>query len=423
MPFSNVASPVISPPHPIELSNGLTVIHQYLPAATAVAVDVWVKAGTRTEPEQWHGIAHFLEHMIFKGSARTGPGEFDELLESCGGIANAATSHDYAHFFLTIAPEYLSTVLPVFADILLHAAIPDGEFEREREVVLEEIRGCHDDPDWCGFRALSETVYGPATYGRSILGTESQVRQRSVAEMRCFHRSHYQPEKMTVAIVGAMPEEPAIALISEAFCHFPQPSDCPLRSALTPSVLTTVERATLHLPRLEEARLSLAWPTPGVEDLEAAIALDILAVALGGGRTSRLVRDLREEKQWVWDIDCEFSLQQASGLFGINAWLNADALEPVEAEIREHLQRIHEHGIRTDELARIKRLLLNEYVFGTETPAQLASLYGYYHTIATVTIAADYPQQIQAATCEHVQGIAQKLITCDRYAVTTLIPA
>lgn len=423
VPSPNVALPAISPPHPIELSNGLTVIHQYLPTTTAVAVDVWVKAGTRTEPEQWYGMAHFLEHMVFKGSARIQPGEFDGLIESCGGITNAATSHDYAHFFLTIAPEYLSTVLPVFADILLNAAIPEEEFEREREVVLEEIRGCHDDPDWHGFRALSETVYGKTTYGRSILGTESQVRQRSVTEMRRFHRTHYQPENMTVAIVGAMPEAQAIALVSEAFCQFPSRADCPTRSTQSSPVLNTVERATLHLPRLEESRLALAWPTPGVQELESAIALDILAIALGGGRTSRLVRDLREEKQWVWDIDCEFSLQQASGLFTINAWLDADTLEPVEAKVVEHLQQIHDCGIQAKELARIKRLLINEYVFGTETPAQLASLYGYYHTIAAVTIAADYPQQIQAATCEQVQAIAQKLIPCDRYAVTTLVPA
>ncbi|MGB0561303.1 MAG: M16 family metallopeptidase [Spirulinaceae cyanobacterium] len=405
------------------LRNGLTIIHQSLPTTPAVVVDVWVRAGARAEPDDWYGMAHFLEHMVFKGSATIAPGEFDELIEHRGGMTNAATSHDYAHFFIAVAAEHLPTVLPAFADILLNAAIPDHEFERERAVVIEEIYGCQDDPDWLGFQALSETVYAASPYGRSILGTEQQVRQRSPHQMRCFHRTHYQPENMTVAIVGDLDFERAIALVSEAFCTFPVRSECPPTTIQAIPTLETIKRTTLRLPRLEQARLTLAWTAPGIDPLDPAIALDILAVVLGGGRSSRLVQQLREDQQWVWDISCEFSLQQDSSLFTVNAWLETEQLERVEAAIVAQLRQVQREGIAPEELSRTQRLLTNEYAFSTETPGQLASLYGYYQTIAEAALATEYPQRIQAITLEQVQAVAQTYITPDCYVVTTLIPA
>lgn len=404
------------------LSNGLTLIHQLLPTTATVVVDVWVRAGTRTEPDDWPGMAHFLEHMVFKGSPDIAPGEFDWLIENRGGMTNAATSHDYAHFFITVATEHLSAVLPAFADILLNAEISELEFERERDVVIEEIYSCQDDPDWLGFQALCESVYGSSPYGRSILGTEQQIRQRSPHQMRCFHRTHYQPENMTVAMVGDIDYHRALALVSEAFCNFPVRSECPHTSVQDLPPLNQVKRTTLQLPRLEQARLTLAWLAPGIEQLDQAIALDILSVILGGGRSSRLVRELREEQQWVWDIDCEFSLQRDTSLFTINAWLEVDQLERVENTIVEHLQRLHHQGVQSGELARTQRLLTNEYAFSTETPAQIAGLYGYYQTIADATLAVEYPERIQVTTAEQLQAVASQYLSPDCYAVTTLKP-
>ena len=147
------------PANIFELERGLTVIHQHIPATPVVVADVWVRAGAIAEPDEWSGMAHFLEHMIFKGSERIATGLFDQIIENNGGFTNAATSHDYAHFFITTAAQYLPETLPHLADILLHPAIPEAEFLREREVVLEEIRSCYDDPDWIAFHALCETLY------------------------------------------------------------------------------------------------------------------------------------------------------------------------------------------------------------------------------------------------------------------------
>jgi zinc protease len=402
------------------LDNGLTVIHQHLNATPAVVVDVWVKAGARAEPEEWPGIAHFLEHMIFKGSQRVAPGEFDFRLENSGGIANAATSHDYAHFFITTAAQNLPEVLPYFADILLHATIPDEEFVREREVVIEEIRSCQDEPDWLGFQALCDSLYQCHAYGRSILGTEEQVRERSPNQMRCFHRTHYQPENMTVAIVGDVEQELALSLIDRSFRNFSPRSECPSSPMIAKPPMTGIRRSELRLPRLEVARLLMAWTGPGVEQLQTAFGLDLLSVLLAGGRSSRLVRELREERHLVFDIASEFSLQQDSSLFTVAAWLSPQDLEQVEAIICDRFSQLQHRFIEEAELSRCQRLLCNDFAFSTETPSQLAGLYGYYNTIASAELSVTYPAKIQQMQVEDLQSIAQRYLTPDKYAVTVM---
>ena len=166
------------------LDNGLTVIHQHTPAMPVAAVDVWVKAGSVLEPDEWAGMAHFLEHMIFKGTTKIAPGRFDREVEHRGGITNAATSYDYAHYFIATAAQHLEETLPYLAEILLNAAIPDDEFDRERDVVLEEIRQSYDSPDCVAFQVLSETVYQRHPYGRPILGDEETLMARSPDEMQ-----------------------------------------------------------------------------------------------------------------------------------------------------------------------------------------------------------------------------------------------
>jgi zinc protease len=317
--------------------NGLTVIHQHLPATPVVVADVWIKAGVTAEPESWSGMAHFLEHLIFKGSPDVGVGEFDWIIENTGGVANAATSHDYAHFYLTTAASHLPQTLPCLADILLHASIPDEEFIRERDVVLEEINSCYDDPDWIGFQALCRDLYQRHPYGRSILGEKELLLQHTSNQMRCFHRTHYQPENMTVVIVGGMELEAALSLVDDCFSRFRVRSECPpvLVEAEPPAI--AIRRQELYLPRMEQARLLMGWIGPGAENLTEAIALDLISVILTGGRSSGLVRELREEEQLVLDIGSDFSLQKDSSLFTVGAWLEAEHLSSVEAKICDRL--------------------------------------------------------------------------------------
>ncbi len=405
------------------LSNGLTIIHQYLPATPVVVTDVWVKAGAIAEPPEWSGIAHFLEHMIFKGSPNVMVGEFDRTIENTGGIANAVTSYDYAHFYLTSAASHVAQTLPPLADILLRATIPDEEFIREREVVIEEIYASNDDPDFLGFEALYQNVYQRHPYGRSILGDKDILLEHTPDRMRCFHRTLYQPENMTVVMVGGIEQEAILALVNDNFSDFSARSQCPpvIVEAEPPKV--TINRQELHLPRIQQARLLMAWICPGSQHLEEAIALDAIALILAGGRSSGLVRELREEKQLVMDIDCNLSLQKDSSMFAISAWLEVENLELVESIIGDRLERLQHDLIPELEIDRAQRQLINDYIFSTETPNQLASIYGFYQIVATASEATLYPQIVSKLHPEVLQAIARRYLSPERYAITVVKPA
>lgn len=400
----------------------MTVIHQHLAATPVVVVDVWVRAGAIAEPDDWSGMAHFLEHMIFKGTSRLAPGVFDSVIENRGGMTNAATSHDYAHFFITTAAEYLEDTLPALAEILLNAGIPDDEFDRERDVVLEEIRQSYDNPDFLGFQALMESVYQCHPYGRPILGTEEQLMLYTPSQMRSFHRYHYQPENMTVAIVGGVSKERALELVSQSFERFSPPLECPLNQAEAEPPLAEIRRQKLYLPRIEQARLMMAWTGPGVEQLRSAYGLDLLSVLLASGRSSRLVRELREEQRLVQNINSSFSLQRESSLFTISALLEPEHIELVEALICEAIKDLQTITVSEVELERYQRLLCNDYAFSTEAPSQLAGMYGYYNTIAEAKLSVTYPEQIKSFDPAEIRHLARQYLSPERYAVTILQP-
>jgi zinc protease len=408
--------------HHCQLENGLTLIHQQIVTAPVVTVDVWVRAGASLEPEPWAGMAHFLEHMIFKGTDRLAPGMFDQVIESRGGVTNAATSHDYAHFFINTAAQDLPETLPCLADLLLNAAIPDDEFDLERDVVLEEIRQSLDDPDGLGFQALMETLFPSHPYGRPVLGHADGLMQRSPDEMRCFHRAHYQPENMTVVVVGNVSWDVTIDLIHRHFSRFACRAICPRPDLVMEPPMTEIRRQELGLPHLGSARLMMAWTGPGASELRSAYGLDLLSVILSGGRASRLTRELREERQLVQDISSSFSLQRDSSLFVITAWLEPAHLDPVEAIIGDRLAELAAVPVSEAELCRYKRLLCNDYAFSTETTSQMAGLYGYYSTIAQPELSMVYPKLIQAIESDELQQLADRYLSPRRYAATIVRP-
>lgn len=401
------------------LESGLTLIHQELSASPVAVVDIWVRAGAMAEPQKGSGMAHFLEHMIFKGTSKLAPGVFDWTIENQGGLTNAATSHDYAHFFITTAAQTLETTLPFLAELLLNAAIPDQEFERERDVVLEEIRRAQDNPDWQGYQSLIKSIYQQHPYGEPVLGTPETLMQQSPAQMRAFHQAHYQPEQMTVVIVGGVPQPAVLDLVSRSFDFPPRPAAISAAATVV-SPLDEIRRQALSFPRLEQARLMMAWTGPGVEQLEDAYGLDLISVVLAEGRTSRLVSELREQKGLVQGISSSFSLQRDSGLFAIVAWLEPQHLATVETLICDRLEALITTAISASELARGKRLLCNDYAFSTESANQIAGLYGYYSAIARADLAVSYPEIIQNLKAEDLQRLAGQYLSPRRYAVTTL---
>ncbi len=409
-----------------QFKSGLTLIHQEMTTA-AVTVDIWVQAGAIAEPQNWSGIAHFLEHMIFKGTDKILPGQFDAIIESQGGVTNAATSHDYAHYMFTIAATNFASTLPHLIEMLLHASIPDQEFDQERSVVLAEMHQAMDNPDWLAYQEVVQAAYGQHPYGRSVLGSEEVINNLTPQDMRKFWGDRYRPELMTIAVVGAVSLAETEQVINQAFnfgdyagATHSNPVSAPI------PVIRGIQRQTIYLPRLQHSRLTMAWLGAGINDLEAACGLEIISVILAEGRTSRLVRTLREELGWVQDIGSGFALQREPGLFTVNAYLDSTFLEPVEHKIREEIYQFSEVLVTDQELQRAKRSLSNNFAFGLESPNQLASFLGYHGMLGCkdfcINWSTAYVGIVNKLTAAALQSLAQKYLSPDHYIVTSAIP-
>ncbi len=416
---NNSDNTLISDLNLISLDNGVTLVHQQIFSSAVVVADVWVNAGVTSESESLSGMSHFLEHMIFKGTKNILPGEFDYLVESKGGFANAATSYDYTHFFLSTASDYLAEILPYLSEIILQPQIPDRDFYIERDVVLEELSSTIDDPDWIIFQSLLHSIYQHHPYRRSVLGEKPFLMSHTPEQMRTFHQTHYQPHNLNVVLVGNISQEEAVSLVETNFQNFPTPvteSIAVNRFDSEPPIVST-RRQKLFLPRLEQSRIVMGWMTSGIEDLEGAIALDMLSLILASGRSSRLVRELREEEQIVMSIGCDFSLQKYSSLFTITAYSCIDNLEEVETKIRNHIQQLRQQPVSASELSACQKSLCHDYIFSTETPEQLASLYGYYHILESANLALKYPEIVNNLSAEKLQQYACQYLSSEYYAV------
>ena len=413
----------------LKLNHGLTLIHQEISSAAVVSVDIWVNAGATSDPVGAAGMAHFLEHMIFKGTEAIASGEFDLAIETEGGSSRAATSHDYAHYAFTVAANQFPKTLDYLAQMLLNAKIDKEAMEQERLVVLEEWRQANDDPDWVAYQHLMTTAYGAHPYGGSVLGNEESIRNITAVQMRDYHRSHYIPSQMTVAIAGAVDRDAAIEVVNNAFRNnFADRLDhCqePMATVAATVAITGINRQTMSLPRLSQSRLNLAWVGVGVDSFVEAIQLELLLTVLVEGRSARLVQQLVAERGWVQDIAGSFSLQQAPSLFTIAAYLDAEYLDLVEAHIIEQVQDLRDRPLPLSELNKAKRSLNNNFTFALESPSQLASFLGYHGLLGCESLCRDwstaYCAIVRNTEAEDLQHLAQKYLSTQNYVVTRLI--
>ncbi|MEO0854595.1 MAG: pitrilysin family protein, partial [Cyanobacteria bacterium J06648_11] len=210
-----ISSPLTAPVR--RLGNGMAAIVHSLPVSSAVAVDVWIETGGRHEPSALLGVSHFLEHMVFKGSDRVGPGMLDRAIEHRGGMTNAATSQDYTHFYFTVAASDLADTLPYLAEVVTRASIPADEFERERQVVIEEILRSEDNPDRRAYTLMLNAAYQNHPYRRPVLGTVESLNALTPEMMRAYHRSWYQPDHMSVVVVGQVDTDETFDLLEQHF--------------------------------------------------------------------------------------------------------------------------------------------------------------------------------------------------------------
>ena len=346
------------------LPNGLRVVTEHMPGLASAAVGVWVCAGGRDERESECGVAHFLEHMAFKGTERRSALEIAEAIEDVGGYMNAYTSRDATAYYARVLGEDVPLALDVIADILLAPAFAPEEIEVERGVILQEIGQALDTPDDIVFDWLQEAAYPGQPFGRPILGPAERVERFGRADLARFVDEHYAPGQMILAAAGDVDHDALMRLAERHFGHLaPRPAPAP-----APAVFRGGE--IRRDKPLEQAHMALAFEAPSYHD-PLLYAAQVWSVALGGGMSSRLFQEIREKRGLCYTIFAQAGAHADTGCLTIYAGTGGDALGDLTALTFDELARAAE-DLSEAEIARARAQMKAGLLMGLESPSNRA---------------------------------------------------
>ena len=382
------------------LPNGVRCVAAEMPEAPLTCLDLWCRAGSFTEIAGEEGMAHFLEHMVFKGSDRLEAGAFDLAIEALGGSSNAATGFDDVHFHVLIPPDQSQQALDLLLDLVLHPALEQESFRLEREVVLEEMAQYADQPDEQVLQQLLKHGCPDHPYGRPILGKRSSLLAMEPEAMRTFHQRRYRGQHCCLAISGPKARALRATIESSALAQLPPDPSTPTE----PKALRLQPgRHTLELARLESARLLMLWRGSTADDQDWVMGADLATTLLGEGRRSRLVAQLREELRIAESVDMDLSVLEQGCLMTLEISCEPDDLEQVEAAVHEQLEQAERFSAA--ELARGRQLVGNGLRYSLESVGQVAA------QAASQTL-WNRPQEL-LQPLQHLQGWSEERLSAE----------
>ncbi|MEM0906291.1 MAG: pitrilysin family protein [Pseudomonadota bacterium] len=322
------------------LPSGLTVATDHMAHVDSAALGVWVAAGARSEAPPEHGVAHFLEHMAFKGTRRRTARQISEAIETVGGEINAATSIETTAYHARVLADDVPLALDILSDIVTEPLFATDDIERERNVILQEIGAAEDVPEDRAFDAFPETAFRAQPLGRRILGTRGSVEGIDEGALRGFFKRHYHSGAMTVVAAGAIDHDAFVDAASEAFSGVPDASETDRSKAAYTGGHYTEDADTV------ECQWLLGYEGRAASHPSAVVA-QLAAVVLGGGMSSRLFQSLREERGLVYDTSAFHWAFADTGLFAIHFATEpatvAAAAEVVAAELQSAARNVDDN--------------------------------------------------------------------------------
>ncbi|MCB1463824.1 MAG: insulinase family protein [Nitratireductor sp.] len=347
-----------------KLANGLTVVSEEMPHLESAALGVWVKAGARHERREQHGVAHLLEHMAFKGTARRSAARIAEEIENVGGEVNAATSVETTAYYARVMKEDVPLAVDILHDILAHSTFDTGELKREQHVILQEIGAANDTPDDMVFDLFQDTAFAGQPIGRPILGTPETVSGFGPDDLRDYLSAHYRGPNMVLSAAGAINHEALVAQASELFADFADDAPPPPQRAFYSGGETAVQR------EFQEAQLLLGFEGRAYHARDF-YASQLLATVLGGGMSSRLFQEVREKRGLCYSIYAFHWGFADTGTFGIHAATGEEDLKELMPVIIDELKRASE-TISDAEVDRARAQIRSSLMMSMESPAARA---------------------------------------------------
>ncbi|MBI2027528.1 MAG: insulinase family protein [Deltaproteobacteria bacterium] len=406
----------------LKLSNGLTLVSECIPQSSIVSVQAWMQVGSAQEITGEEGMAHFFEHMIFKGTKKRKVGEIAQSIESRGGDINAYTSFDQTVYHITISSRHINLALEILADAIQNSSFDKQEIEREKLVVFEEMKRSHDNPRDIAGEHLFKTVFTTHPYRNPILGSEKTVGNLTQDKLFAFHRKWYRPKHTTLIVTGNFQEDRLVETVKELFpdssSHSQDKNTANASEPLQSEPRMAFTNFNTHL-----SHYHLGFPIPGIKHEDIPV-LEVLASVLGQGDSSRLFQALKSERRLVTAIHSGlFSLKDA-GIFLVSSILDSSYEKKMLAVVKDEIDKIKNELIQTSELQRVKINIESESIFEKETSDGVAKKLGFYSTyFGDLKYEEEYLNSIRRTSPQDVQKVAQKYLDFSRLNCIGVVPA
>ncbi|MDZ7316962.1 MAG: insulinase family protein [candidate division KSB1 bacterium] len=349
-----------------KLDNGIRVVSERMPFVRSAAVGLWVAAGSRDETAENNGIAHFIEHMLFKGTLHRSAREIAACLESRGGALNASTGKETTSYTAHILAEDLAYAVDVLADLILFPKFDPQDIELEKQVVLAEMAESFDDPEELVFDYFYQNIFTDHPLGLFVYGRPETVKAFSRGDLADFKQRNYTPENIVAAAAGLVEHEQFVELVEKAFADFPAAEKSSRRNGLMKAPLPYVPH---RLASIHQAHICYGARTFGIDD-ERKYALALLDALLGGGMSSRLFQNIREKYGFTYSVYTFADLMQDTGVFG--AYLACDKAK-VDRSIellKEEIEKIKDGDLSEKELEEAKAQVRGHLIIGMESPGR-----------------------------------------------------
>ncbi len=402
-----------------KLDNGQTVVIQEVRNNPIVIIDTWIKTGSIDENDENNGVAHFLEHLFFKGTKNHQPGDFDKILETKGAINNAATSKDFTHYYITIPSKDFDMAMGLHADMMMNPLIPRNEMEKERKVVLEEINKDLTSPSKILYENLVSMLYKTHPYKRKVIGKSEVIETITRDQVFNFYNAHYSPANMVTIVVGDVDSEYALEKIKQNFnSQYTKPEKNVY--AKEPQ-LTTQAKKVAYIPT-ESGYMAIGFRGVSINDKDS-YALDVLATILGEGRSSVLNQVLKEKKRLAFSVDTGNSTMRDDGMFYVMANFEPEKCKAVQDAIFAEIKKIQENGVTEEQLKFAQNIIERNTYYSRESITNIATEIGY-----TVALTDDmkfydkYLDNIKAVNAAAVKRVAEKYLGVDKSAVSVVMP-
>ncbi|MFC1743744.1 M16 family metallopeptidase [Candidatus Riflebacteria bacterium] len=407
-----------------KLPNGLTVIIKEVKNSPVVSFNTWVRVGSIDEDDNQAGIAHCLENMLFKGSKTYGPGEMDRQIKIMGAKNGSFTSYDYTCFFVVGAKNYFDKIIELQADSLMNPMLDKEEFEKEKQVILDQMREYKSRPEEYLYNNLSMKTFAKHPYSRPIIGFEETVKKITVENLLAFHKSWYIPENVAIVVAGDVDSATVLKKISTIFSNWKGKSKkrkSKKKSVKKPVVNQKKEGYFSYYGDIKLCYANMAFRVSGINS-EDLFSLDVLNKILSSGTSSRFYKALISQSLLANQVNTAFYPRKFQSLFQINFQTKPSKLSLAIKTLKLEIEKLKVEEVSDYELKRAKQIIVASEIYDNETPEQLALNLGELWAFDRLEIREDYLAHIDAVKKEDIKRVVKKYFGSRNRTIVSYLP-